>query len=105
MRDLDADGRTEIHLVAGRVALLLRAEAPTPAATSVEGTLLLLGESLSGGARLLALLLSRRGLLALLDVLGVLKVPPSARLWASGWGVGFRVGGEEVGNEEGVSAS
>lgn len=49
-----------MHSVAGRIALLLRAEAPTPAATSVEGTLLLLGESLRGGARFLALLLSRR---------------------------------------------
>ena len=44
------------------------------------GSLLLLGESLRGGARLGPLLLARRGLLALLDVLGVLEVPAAAGL-------------------------
>lgn len=72
-----------------RLRARVAAEGATAAALAlVHGSLLLLGESLRGGARLGPLLLARRGLLALLDVLGVLEVPAAAGLWG---GVGMFV--------------
>ena len=69
-----------------RLRARVAAEGATAAALAlVHGSLLLLGESLRGGARLGPLLLARRGLLALLDVLGVLEVPAAAGLWGE-WG-------------------
>lgn len=64
-----------------RLRARVAAEGATAAALAlVHGSLLLLGESLRGGARLGPLLLARRGLLALLDVLGVLEVAAAAGL-------------------------
>lgn len=64
-----------------RLRARVAAEGATAAALAlVHGSLLLLGESLRGGARLGPLLLARRGLLALLDVLGVLEVSAAAGL-------------------------